>query len=278
MSKMDYDPSGFVLEFPEHEEDFSLVFNSSYPIDTIFIGQTYPFASYRISRKESAGRHLFEYVVDGKGEIVIDGRKIPLARGDIFFLAKGSEQHYLSDKNDPLRKIWISLRSDYIDAMLDSYRITTGVYRASVGNNFHAIYNIARSNSSTQDKFFAVADNLHEIITLLSRSVLLSDDDIISVIKNELISSVYSRATLDRIAAGLFISKSQLIRTFKRATGVTPYRFLLNEKLAVAKTLLTSTDMSIKAISDMLCFTDEHYFSYLFKEKTGQSPREFRRG
>ena len=220
---------------------------------------------------------LDEFVLAGKGEIEIDGKRIPLSSGDTFFLGKGSRQDYISDKKDPLQKIWISMRSDYIDAMLKSYRIETGVYRANVRNNFLAIYNIARAEMTPQDKFFAVADNLHEIITALSRSVLLSESDLVSRIKNELLSSVYSKNTLDDISAKLFISKSSLIRIFKKSEGVTPYKFLLDEKIAVAKTLLTSTDMSVKAVSDMLYFSDEHYFSYLFKDKTGVSPSEYRK-
>jgi len=277
MSKWEDKSEKFTVEFPEHEDDVTLVFNDSFPIDTIFIGQTYPFSSYKIHRRETAGRHLFEFVLGGKGEIEIDGKKIPLTAGDTFFLGKGSQQDYISDKKDPLKKIWVSLRSDYIDAMLESYRIKTGVYKVNVRNNFLAIYNIARAETTPQDKFFTVADNLHEIITALSRSVLLPENDTVSVIRNELLASVYSKTTLDDLAAKLFVSKSSLIRIFKKSTGVTPYRFLLDEKLAVAKTLLISTDMSVKAISDMLMFTDEHYFSYLFKEKTGKTPTEYKK-
>ena len=111
--------SNFILEYPEHEDDLTLVFNSSFPIDTIFIGRTHPFATYKINRKERAGRHLFEYVIDGKGEIIIDGKKHALSGGDTFFLSKGSEQYYSSDEKDPLSKIWVSLRADYIDKMIE---------------------------------------------------------------------------------------------------------------------------------------------------------------
>jgi len=279
MSSNELEKKGFVTEFPKHEEDFTLVFHHSYPIDMLFIGQTHPFAAYRINRRESAGFHLFEFVIDGKGEIEIDGKKLPLSAGDTFFLSKGSVQNYTSDKKDPLKKIWISLRSDYVDAMLESYRIKTGVYhQASVKNSFLAIYNVARADMPQKDQFFAIVNHLHEIITSLSKSVFFSETDLPSLIKNELLASVYSKTTLDQIAATLFLSKSALIRIFKKSTGVTPYRFLLQEKLSVAQTLLSSTDMSVKAISDMLSFTNEHYFSYLFKEKTGKSPTEYRHG
>ncbi len=277
MSKNTEKDNDFIIEYPQHEEDVTLVFNGSYPIDSIFIGMTYPFPSYKIQRKENSGRHLFEFVLEGKGNITIDGKKIPLCEGDAFFLRKGSLHDYRSDKNEPMKKIWVSLSCEYIDAMLESYKVTTGVYKVNVRNKFLAIYNIAKAETAPQDKFFKVADMLHEIITAMSRSVIMSDTDTASKIRNELQASVYTKCTLDDIAAKLFISKSGLIRIFKKQTGVTPYKFLLNEKLSIAETLLVSTDISIKSISEMLCFTDEHYFSYLFKKKTGKTPSEFRK-
>ena len=267
----------FIIEYPQHEEDVTLVFNGSFPIDSIFIGLTHPFPSYKIQRKETSGRHLFEFVLEGKGYITMDGKKMPLTEGDTFFLGKGSLHDYRSDKKEPMKKIWVSLSSDYLDKMLESYKVTTGVYKVNVRNKFLAIYNIAKADIAPQDKFFKVADMLHEIITAMSRSVIMCETDVASKIRNELQASVYSKCTLDDIAAKLFISKSGLIRIFKKQTGITPYKFLLNEKLSIAETLLMSTDISIKTVSEMLCFTDEHYFSYIFKKKTGKTPSEFRK-
>ena len=72
------------------------------------------------------------------------------------------------------------------------------------------------------------------------------------------------------------MSRTNLIRIFKKNTGITPYKFLLDEKIKVAKALLSTTNMSVKSISEKLGFSDEHYFSYLFKEKVGISPLKYK--
>lgn len=267
----------FNIAYPQSEDAITLVFNDNFPIESIFIGITHPLSSYQINRKEQSNYHNFEYVLSGKGEIFIDGKKMPLNSGDTFILSKANVHNFRSDKSDPLKKIWISLKSDYLDKMTESFKIKSGVYKINVEKNFLAILNVARAQASPQDKFFSIADNLHEIITSASRSILLTTDDAFSTIKNELLSSVYDKRSLDEIAQKLFMSRSNLIRIFKKKTGITPYAFLLNEKLAVAQTLLSSTDMTVKAVADLLCFTDEHYFSFLFKQKTGKTPTEFRK-
>ncbi len=266
----------FEIAYPQHEEAVTLVFNDTFPIKNIFIGMTLPFSSYSIHRTEKSKHHLFEYILQGKGEIVINGEKFPLQSGDTFVLDKGSTHNFHSDKNDPLKKIWLNLQSDYIDKMLTEYRVQAGVYRANVQNNFLAIYNIARTDATPQNKFFTIADNLHAIITALSRSTLFANNSPVGTIKNELLAAVYTKRTLDDIAAKLFMSRSNLIRIFKKHTGITPYAFLMQEKLNVAQTLLSSTDITVKAISELLCFTDEHYFCFLFKQKTGVTPTQYR--
>ena len=266
----------FDVAYPKNEESVTLVFNDNLPIERIFTGMTYPFSSYKILRKENSEQHVFEYVLEGKGEIVINGKKTLLEKGDVFFLDKHTKHDYRSDKKEPLKKIWVTFKSDYLDKMLSAYKISSGVYKVKVEKDFLAIYNISRAQTTPQNKFFAIAESLHQIITAISKKILLSSSDALSSIKNELLSSVYDKRSLDDIAAKLFMSRSNLIRIFKKHTGITPYAFLLNEKLSVAQTLLSSTDMTVKAVSDLLCFSDEHYFSFLFKQKTGINPSKIR--
>ena len=63
-----------------------------------------------------------------------------------------------------------------------------------------------------------------------------------------------------------------MTREFKRYYGVTPYQYILDRKIAVARRLLLVTNMKVFEISAQLGFSDEYYFSDLFKAKTGVSP------
>ena len=72
-------------------------------------------------------------------------------------------------------------------------------------------------------------------------------------------------------------SESRTIQIFKSAYGVTPYAYLLNEKINLAKQMLKNTNMSVKQIAYKLKFADEYYFSNVFKSKTGLSPLKYRK-
>jgi AraC-like DNA-binding protein len=72
-------------------------------------------------------------------------------------------------------------------------------------------------------------------------------------------------------------SESQTIRLFKKIFGITPYTYVLDKKIGFAKKLLMDTNLSVKEIATKLCFSDEYYFSNIFKKKTGLTPSQYRR-
>ena len=262
--------------YPSHEEAFAIALSDLFPIQEILIGTTNPFPAYKVRRRADGKTLLIEYVVGGKGEFRAGGKTQKIGAGDTFVIGKNDPHDFRSDKADPLKKIWIRFASDYVEKMLDGYRIETGVYRADVKNEFFSLYGVAKLDTPPQNKFFEIAELLHGIVLKLARSVRETEVGGVSAIKHALLSSIYSKKTLDEVASELFTSKSNLIRVFKKGTGETPYQFLLNEKINVAKTLLSTTTMQVKHISDLLCFTDEHYFSFLFKQKTGFTPSKYR--
>jgi AraC-like DNA-binding protein len=81
--------------------------------------------------------------------------------------------------------------------------------------------------------------------------------------------------TVESIAEYVHVSPSQLTRAFKKYYGETPYEYLLSLKIEASKILLTTSRLSVKEISASLNFCDEHYFSMLFRKKTGFSPSKY---
>jgi AraC-like DNA-binding protein len=78
-----------------------------------------------------------------------------------------------------------------------------------------------------------------------------------------------------------FVRQSGLSRTvffarFRSRTGMSPGRYMLELKLASAKTALETTRLSVKEIAAALHFYDEFHFSKLFKQQYGASPRAYR--
>lgn len=72
------------------------------------------------------------------------------------------------------------------------------------------------------------------------------------------------------------LSLPHFLRCFKQATGTSPLSYKLNIRIDHAKQLITSTELSINQISQVVGFNDPFYFSRYFKKLTSYSPKEYR--
>ena len=87
---------------------------------------------------------------------------------------------------------------------------------------------------------------------------------------------IKKRFRLEDLCHYLKKSESQVIRVFKKKYGATPYVYLMDQRIELAKQMLLGTALSVRQIALELCFTDEYYFSNFFKKKTGLSPAKYR--
>ncbi|MBQ8415607.1 MAG: helix-turn-helix transcriptional regulator, partial [Clostridia bacterium] len=73
------------------------------------------------------------------------------------------------------------------------------------------------------------------------------------------------------------VSESGLYATFRSEWNCTPIVMWHRVQIEKAVNLLFSTDLSVEEISTRLEFCSASYFRKVFKEITGQTPREVRR-
>ncbi|PDS74631.1 AraC family transcriptional regulator [Rhizobium sp. L43] len=81
---------------------------------------------------------------------------------------------------------------------------------------------------------------------------------------------------LAAFAAEHGMSPATLRRRFTLETGLPPKAFQLRARMDHAKQLLATTDEKIETVAAMIGLDDPFYFSRIFHEREGCSPREFR--
>jgi AraC family transcriptional activator FtrA len=73
------------------------------------------------------------------------------------------------------------------------------------------------------------------------------------------------------------LSTRTLHRTFMDSTGLTPYDWLLGERIAYAKELLESSRMRLSEVVDVAGFGSEESFRRHFRNLVGVSPSSYRK-
>lgn len=83
--------------------------------------------------------------------------------------------------------------------------------------------------------------------------------------------------SLEDLAKSAAVSKTECTRCFRQCLGTTPYGYLIEYRLSAAAGLLRTTDYPVSVIAQMTGFQQPSHFGKCFKERTGQSPRDYRR-
>jgi AraC-like DNA-binding protein len=82
--------------------------------------------------------------------------------------------------------------------------------------------------------------------------------------------------TLDDLLKIAHMSRSNLMRVFRKATGQPPIEYLVRLRIQRAMELLRGTDRAVTEIALEVGFNDSNYFTRSFRKATGQSPRQYR--
>lgn len=81
---------------------------------------------------------------------------------------------------------------------------------------------------------------------------------------------------LEDIADAAKMSVYHFSRTFRKAVGTGPHRYLVQARVERVKALLLSGNGSLAVIAGETGFSDQSHMSKVFRKLTGMSPKAFR--
>lgn len=250
------------------------------PFSIQMMGTSYCDGSYLIRRPQSP-IYCFEYILEGKGVVQQDSKIFYPCQGDIYILHRGANHFYFSDRDEPWTKVWFNTRGPLVDALMALYGLQdlNHIEGLDLSHLFNRMLDCGGKGQSQKETFNSACLVFHEILQNIHDYVKPRQvDDLGSRIKDLMDKNAEYNVSLEYIAKEAFCSPAHAIRVFKERYGITPYEYMMNRRVALAKQLLKNTSLSIKEVAHRLSFCDVHYFSTFFKRHTGLSPSAFRKG
>lgn len=243
-------------------------------------------------------------VLSGRGRHVLEGESFPVSAGDVF-VVQGRQVHCFRDREDlvlvnvmydptrlplpmgllrrlPGYSALFMLEPSFRSAHHFSSRLNLG--REDLGVAEALAERIERESASRQAGYEAVLMGLLlELMVFLSRRYgdgatkesrsLLRMGRLVSALEQRY-AEPWTLQTLSEFAN---LSRTNLLRIFRQATGQSPIDFLIGLRIEEAKRMLRQTSLGMTEIAFETGFGDSNYFARKFREATGHSPTAFRR-
>ncbi len=228
----------------------------------------------------------FIYIPTGRGELETSSIKRDILPGDVIRLYPNDWHRYRPDSKVGWEEYWIGFDGPVLDKYLSDSLFQDGNSMVSnIGHHDEVIYLFNQAINLTKKRNEGFGKILAGIIFQLAAHIDLPGyqalpgpkedymlESVISAIKQNLKEGVDFRKMAEQVG----MSYSHFRKTFKASTGYAPQYFLIRERLEYAARLLKSSDLSIQEVAEKCGFKSLFYFSRVFKEKMGASPKVFR--
>ncbi|MEH7490687.1 helix-turn-helix domain-containing protein [Neobacillus niacini] len=98
----------------------------------------------------------------------------------------------------------------------------------------------------------------------------------ISTCKNYIYTNRYEKISHDDVANQVELSHSYLSILFKKEVGISVSEYIQQVKIEEAKNLIEYTHTPLSEIGSLLNFSDQSYFTKVFKKHTGITPKQYK--
>jgi len=250
------------------------------PLTVVCGGEERVRGDYLVDRADFAYSCL-EFVAAGRGSLTLAGRDWPLAAGTVFSYGPGIPHTIRTDRRRPLRKYYVDFVGHEAVARLRAARLAPGSVR-HVGRprEVAAVFDLLQQCGLAQSPHSRslCTQLLGVLLTKIAEQIVPADDRAAQAFATyerfrRFLTVERQRLTSVEQAAREFgISAAYACRLFRRFDGLSPYQYLLRQRMQLAADLLTHDRLLVKDVATHLGFADPSQFSRAFTRVSGIPP------
>lgn len=237
------------------------------------------------------------FFISGDVTYQIEGKMYYLKPGDIILINTNElHQAIINSKNIAYERIVLWMNKDFLKGLSNSKTDLTQCFESKEKSNvlrtdFETQKNIRlvlnKIISLQQDKGFGYellyTAYITELVVYINNMAYMEDASLnIDIRKSNLIDGIIDYInshleediTIDELAENSYLSKFHLSREFKKHTGTTIHRYIVQKKLILAKELILD-QMSVMDVYKKCGFGDYSNFFRAFKNEYGVTPKQF---
>ena len=228
--------------------------------------------------------YYFLYLKKGALCMTINGESQTVSSGMLVIIPPHTPYSYHNFTEDELIYYWVHFTGSAIEDIFKSINLNQLPLVASMPQIASAVdykmskmFDIYIKRSPCRD--YELSHCLDSIFVELAKK--LSESTITHKKLSKSIKYINDNYTTDisvpYLAKMESLSVSRYITLFKETMHTSPYQYIIKLRLSAACEMLSNSDLSITAISEILGFQSIYFFSKLFKKHVGMSPVEYKK-
>lgn len=235
-------------------------------------------------RKNGCDEYIFFYCTHGSGTIMVENRMYKLHENEAFCIPKSRRHCYYASDDDPWSILWVHLKGEDIPYYpLEECRVVSFASRSITSRMqflFEQVFRVLEE-SYTQGNFIYISQVLSMILAEIycrkkADSFQERNTHVTNVIKY-MYNHLNENLTLEQLVDEFELSKSYLNMIFRKYTQHAPMDYFLQLKMKRACELLKENDSYIYEVAQKLGYSDQYYFSRIFKRVVGISPKDYKK-
>lgn len=242
-------------------------------------GEYFGISDYKVER-DYFDSLLLMYIE--KGELKVEqGEKVINVGRDECVLIDCRKPHRYSSKESITFK-WAHIRGNsvfaYSELLAREYGEPIIIKDPTlIEQEFKFLMGLLRSESSLEHM---LSVSIHRLLAMLSEngSVRTKSADLaVAAAEAYLRENFEKQISITEVACEVGLSVFYFTRQFQRQYGISPYEYLITQRISNAKRLLLNSDMSVSRISEACGYNNPSIFIASFKSRVGMTPTFFRR-
>ncbi|CAH1228021.1 HTH-type transcriptional activator Btr [Paenibacillus allorhizoplanae] len=222
-----------------------------------------------------------------KGSISVQAGKVSaiMTPGECIIFTPHIPFYFERVEHTELVYVWVHFSGNAAAEVLKSCGLSTGlILQAPSIDHVVEKFQMIFQTFSHRDSFLQLdaIPNLISLLALIGRKVQQSKSPL-STHRNRMEKSLqyihehfHSQLTLQQLADMEHLSISHYRTVFTEILGVSPYEYILLQRMNRACDLLRHSLLSCAEIAEMIGYEDQRYFSRLFKIKMGMTPQFYK--
>ena len=227
------------------------------------------------------------YIEQGCCHLALDGREVRVGAGGIILFRPREPQIYSFRANDNSVSHYIHFTGSGCAELLGRLGISDlRVFDMGASRGYEEISaKMAREYTMKRPMWESwCAAYLYELLNIIARKYMLRHNKIsrsgetrINAACRRIYDNLAEPPDAGALAAECCLSESRFCHLFREVTGKSVKKFILSIKIDRAMELLRETDMPVREIAEAVGYSDQNYFSRMFRREVGVSPSKYRR-